>query len=206
MKRVKIKNEQIAELSGATNYTFPKYTTQIINLANSDAGGTRPAVVGQMSELIQEFSGQTVQEWIDWYSERYPDAIEKATDKIYEMLLNLKQAAELIDRQMIENWVKDLVYTKTFVGLKVQAAIVTYIGELLGVPYKLAGVTQEALGIDGFIGGKPISIKPVTYKIEGSRLMEEIDAPIVYYEKKSDGIVVEFNPADFLPNKERTLF
>ena len=73
MKRVKIKNEQIAELSGAPKYEFPKYTTQVINLANQDAGGTRPAVVGQMSELIQEFDGQTVQEWIDWLKGRGKD-------------------------------------------------------------------------------------------------------------------------------------
>lgn len=206
MKRVKIKNEQIAELSGAPKYEFPKYTTQVINLANQDAGGTRPAVVGQMSELIQEFDGQTVQEWIDWYSEKYPDAIERATDKIYGMLLNIREAAALIDKQMVEDWVKDLVYTKTYVGLKVQSAIVSYIGQYLGLPYKLAGITQEALGIDGFIGGKPISIKPITYKIEGNRLMEKIDAPIVYYEKKQDGINVEFDPTDFLPDKEHTLF
>lgn len=205
MKRVKILNAQVAELSGAPVYEFPKYTTQIINLANSDAGGTRPAVVGQMSELIQEFEGRTIQDWINWYSERYPDAIERATTKIYDMLVNLKEAAEKIDKQMVENWVKDLVYTKTFVGLKVQNAIVTYIGKELGVPYKLAGITQEALGIDGFIGGKPISIKPLSYKLEGV-LMEKIEVPIVYYEKKSDGFIVEYDPSDFLSGREETLF
>jgi hypothetical protein len=33
---------------------FPKYTTQLMNLANQNAQGTRPRVVGQMSELIKE--------------------------------------------------------------------------------------------------------------------------------------------------------
>lgn len=165
MKRVKINNEQIAVLSGAPIYDFPKYATQVINLANSDAGGTRPAVVGQMSELIQEFKGQTVEEWIEWYCERYPNAIEMATDKIYDMLIKIKEAAEQIDRQMIEDWVKDLVYTKTFMGLKFQNAIIAYIGTTLGIPYKLASVKYESRGIDGFIGDKPISIKPVSYKI-----------------------------------------
>lgn len=205
MTRAKISNAQIAELSGAQSYEFPKYTTQIINLANSDAGGTRPAVVGQMSELIQEFTGRTIQEWIAWYSERYPDAVERATDKIYDMLGNLRDAAELIDRQMVENWVKDLVYNKTFFGLKVQSAIVSYIGRTLGVPHQLAGIHQEALGIDGIIGGKPISIKPLSYKLENA-LMERIDVPIVFYEKKSDGVIIEYDPNDFLPNEAPKLF
>jgi hypothetical protein len=33
---------------------FPKYATQLLNLANQNAQGTRPKIVGQMSELIQE--------------------------------------------------------------------------------------------------------------------------------------------------------
>lgn len=97
---------------------------------------------------------------------------------------------------MIEDWVKDLIYTKTFMGLKFQNAIVAYIGTSLNLPYKLAGISYEKRGIDGFIADKPISIKPVTYKQEG-RLQEIIDAPIVYYKKCKDGIIIEYNPEDF---------
>ena len=60
MKKFKISNGEIEQLSNASKYPFPKYATQIINLLNSNAQGTRPAVVGQMSELIQEFDGKTL--------------------------------------------------------------------------------------------------------------------------------------------------
>ena len=89
--KAKIKNEQIASLSNAPSYSFPKYTTQIINLANSDAGGTRPKVVGQMSELIQEFDGTSLSEWMEWYDKKQPDAIECATDKIFNMFQEMKK-------------------------------------------------------------------------------------------------------------------
>ena len=200
--QVKIKNEQIASLSNAPTYSFPKYATQIINLANSDAQGTRPKVVGQMSELIKEFKGSSLSEWVEWYNSKQPDAIKNATDKIYSMFLEMKDAAGKIDRQMVENWVKDLVYTKTYVGLKFQEAIVSYIGKSLGLPYQLASVNQEALGIDGIIGSKPVSIKPITYKVQSNRLSETIEVPIVYYEKKKDGIVIEFNPDDFTTDND----
>ena len=62
-KQIKISNNEIKQLMGIESFEFPKYTTQIINLANQNAQGTRPAVVGQMSDLIQEFSGQTIEEW-----------------------------------------------------------------------------------------------------------------------------------------------
>ena len=44
---------------------FPKYSTQLINLANQNAQGTRPKVVGQMSELSKEFPGGSYDVWVN---------------------------------------------------------------------------------------------------------------------------------------------
>ena len=57
-----ITNQEVASLSNASVYPFPKYTTMLINQINQTAQGTRPKVVGQMSELIKEFDGQTLDE------------------------------------------------------------------------------------------------------------------------------------------------
>jgi len=93
----KIKTEEIRKLMEVEAPEFPKYATQILNLANYHAQATRPRVVGQMSELIKEFTGRTLQEWEEWYIERHPDAIEKATKKIVEMIDNF-QAGDKPDR------------------------------------------------------------------------------------------------------------
>lgn len=196
MKKIKISNNEIAELSNAPQYQFPKYVTQVINLVNSNAGGTRPKVVGQMSELIKEFDGKSINEWIEWYTERYPDAINNATGKIWSMYEAMKAAFNAITKEMVENWVKDLVYGKTYCGLKFQTAIISAIAGQLGKEWREATTEEEARGIDGFIGGKPLQIKSATYKLE-SRLSESIDVPIVYYEKKKDGISIEYNPKNF---------
>lgn len=58
---------------------LPKYLSPLLNLANRFARGTVPEVVGQMSDLIQEFDGKTVDEWAKWYEKKNPEAIEKAT-------------------------------------------------------------------------------------------------------------------------------
>ena len=54
--KLKLKNEEIVRDLVGEQISFPKYTTQIINLADQNAQGTRPRVVGQMSELIKQFT------------------------------------------------------------------------------------------------------------------------------------------------------
>lgn len=190
--RIKIPVNEIKELLGTEQFEFPKYSTQLLNLANQNAQGTRPAVVGQMSDLIQEFSGQSIKEWEKWYVERHPDAIKNASKKVKEMIDNFKSVINLIDDDMISNWVKDLVIIKTFIGLKFQEAILSKIANLLNTTYKLATPDEESKGIDGYIGDQPISIKPETYKSKLS-LPEEINVKFIYYNKTKDGITIDID-------------
>ena len=122
-----IKNEELESLNESENAVFPKHTSQLINWANQNAQGTRPKVVGQLSDLFPEYQEQsenvTVEDWKEWYLERYPNAIENATAKIYTQVQNLKEAIQLIDRDMVQRWVEDLVITKTYNGMYVQKAI-----------------------------------------------------------------------------------
>ena len=194
--KTKISNNEIEELSNARIYQFPKYATQIINLVNGNAQGTRPAVVGQMSELIKEFKGKTLEEWKEWYSEKQPDAIAKATDRIFDMYQKMSLIFANIDRPMIEAWVKDLVYNKTYCGLRFQSAIIAFLAGKYQTTWRLADVEEEARGIDGFVGNIPIQIKPTTYKLE-NHLPENVEIPIVYYDKKKNGIYIEFDPEKF---------
>ena len=196
--KIKISNNEIKELLGAKSFDFPKYSTQILNLANQNAQGTRPAVVGQMSELIQEFSGKSIKEWEDWYLQKHPDAIQRAAEKIAGMVENFRDVMEKIDRQLIESWIRDLVIIKTFIGLKFQEAILSKAAHLLETDYRLASPEEESQGIDGFIGETPISIKPETYKAKKS-LGEKIVAKFIYYEKAKDGISIDI--ANIVPVK-----
>jgi hypothetical protein len=187
---MKIKNEEIIHdiVGGIAN--FPKYTTQLINLANQNAGGTRPRVVGQMTDLIQEFPGKSFAEWITWYQSQEPGAIESATNKISDMLEKLRDAMALIDEDMVRKWVKDLVLTKTYTGLRFQESILKRISQRKGVAYRLSTPAEEAKGIDGFIGEIPVSIKPTTFKFKNA-LPERIECKMIYYEKGKNDITVE---------------
>ena len=189
-----IKNEDIQRLNDAESPSFPKYTSQLINWANQNAQGTRPVVVGQMSELFPEFmeSGteMTIDGWREWYTEKYPDAFEKATEKIFAQVQNLREAIPLIDKEMVTRWVEDLVIYKTFNGLYVQKAILASLAAKNNTTYRLATPEEEAKGIDGFVGSIPYSVKPDTYKTMG-RLSEAIDVKMIYYTKTKTGLKIE---------------
>ena len=189
---IKIKNEELAkELIGEIK-DFPKYTTQILNLANQNAQGTRPRVVGQLSELINECPEKTYEGWKKWYLAKYPKAISNASEKISEMVNNLKDAILKIDEAMIKKWVEDLVLEKTFIGLRFQEAILKKVADIKKVKYRLSTPKEESRGIDGFIGDDAISIKPSTYKTKDS-LRENIEAKIIYYDKTKTGLSINFS-------------
>lgn len=192
MPKIKIKNYELTRDAVGESVEFPKYTTQIINLANQNSQGTRPRVVGQMSDLIQEFGGRKYEDWVIWYQEKMPNGIEDATEKIYDMIQKLKDAIKLIDRDMINKWAEDLILTKTFTGLCFQESILKKVASLKNTSYRLSTPEEESTGIDGYVGEKPVSIKPLTYKTK-KMYGELIDADIVYYDKKKDGINIEFN-------------
>ena len=189
-----LKNESIEGYNNSENYSFPKYTSQLINWANQNAQGTRPKVVGQMSELFPEFVSKTehvaIEYWKRFYVMQHPDAFKEATDKIYAQIENLRDAIQLIDRDMVQRWVEDLIINKTFNGMYVQKAILASLADLKDTDYRLATPDEEAKGIDGYVGGVAYSVKPDTYKTM-NRLSETIDVKMIYYTKTKTGLKIE---------------
>lgn len=145
-----------------------------------------------MTELIQIFPGKSYEEWVEWYKTKYPKAISEATRKIYEMINNFKQMIDMIDEKLVQQWVEDLVLTKTYTGLRFQESILKRIAGIKRTSYRLANPEEESKGIDGFVGNIPISIKPITYNTK-DMLPESIQAKIIYYEKKKDGITISYD-------------
>lgn len=190
-----ITNSELGILNGYKNPDLPKYTSRLINCANQNAQGTRPNVVGQLSELFKEYINNcktaSIDDWHRWCLEKYPQAIECAVDKIDTQIKNLREAINLIDKNMIHKWVEDLIISKTYNGLFVQKAILSKLATIRGETYRLATPQEEAKGIDGYVGNIAYSIKPSTYKETMSHLQETINAKMIYYDKEKNCLNVE---------------
>ena len=188
--KIKLSFGEMRDILEAPAPSFPKYVAPLLNLANQYAQGTRPKVVGQMSELIQDFQGRTVEEWRAWYLRRYPEAIQAATNKLLDMLGRFQAAMQRIDSEVVRRWVEDLVIFKTFLGLRVQEAILKKVAGLRKTSYRLSEPHEEAKGIDGFVGDTPVAIKPETYRTK-PELSETIECEIIFYRKTDNAIEIE---------------
>lgn len=186
-----IENHKIVEEATGPRAPYPKYTTQLINIANQNSQATRPAHVGQLSELIQEFPGSTYEEWVSWYGEKHPGAIDRAADKTFAMIEKMRGAMAEIDKPMVRRWIEELVLAKTFAGLNFQSSILKAIAGKTDTTWRLATPDEESKGIDGYIGDRPVSIKPTSYAVMQA-LPETIAVPIIYYEKVRGGIRVYY--------------
>ena len=165
---------------------FPKYTTQLLNPANRFAQSTRDDVVGNMNELSKEFREKhpegTFEDWVNFYLEEYDgeQRIEDATEKMYPMVEKMKEAFEQVDREMTQDFVRDLVLFKTYEGFDIQEVILRKLGDKFDAETRRATVEEEREGIDGHIGDQPVQVKPETYK---DNLQDDIGVPIVYYDE-----------------------
>ena len=85
-----ISNSELLKINKCGAANFPKYTSQLINWANQNAQGTRPKIVGQLSDLFPEFEKAAkeilLETWEKWYLEKYPTAIDDAVERIYKQV------------------------------------------------------------------------------------------------------------------------
>lgn len=164
----------------------PKYTTYLLNPAINLSQSNRPHVVGQMSDIVEEFREKypkgTFEDWVEFYYEEYDgeDRLEEATEMAYPMVKKMRDAFEQIDEEMTHNYLRDLVLFKSYEGFDIQEAVLRKLGELFDKEITRATAEDESQGIDGYIGDQPVQVKPATYK---DNLQETIDVPIVYYDE-----------------------
>lgn len=177
----------------------PKYTTYLLNPAINLSQSNRPEVVGQMSDVIEEFRQKhpdgTFEDWVRFYFEEYDgeERLEEATEKAYPMVEKMKQAFEKVDRELTHNYLRDLVLFKTYEGFDIQETILRKLGEKYDRDVQRATADEESEGIDGYIGDQPIQIKPITYK---ENLQEDFGAPIVYYDENKTNKAMTINASE----------
>ena len=172
--------------------TLLTYIGSVINLANSFSQATRPKNVGQMSDLIQEYRESTqtpsVSGWEDFYNKKIGlDKIEDAVDKNWEYIQRIKENLNMLDKKDVFEWTYDLIIKKTFSGLQLQLDILEMVSYH---EYRLTTPEEESKGIDGFVDGEPVSIKPNTYKKTIEYGKETIPYRIIYYKQTKKGLVI----------------
>ena len=169
------------------------YIGSVINLANSFSQATRAKHVGQMSDLIQEYreiaENPSVEGWESFYAKKIGlEKIDIAADKIWEYVQRIRENLNSLNHDDVKNWTKDLVIDKTFAGLQIQLDILEMVSET--GEFRLSTPDEESKGIDGYVDGEPVSIKPNTYKKTIQSGKESIPYRIIFYKNTKRGLVV----------------
>ena len=169
------------------------YIGSVINLANSFSQATRAKHVGQVSDLIQEYreiaENPSVEGWESFYASKIGlEKIDIAADKIWEYVKRIRENLNSLNHDDVKNWTKDLVIDKTFAGLQIQLDILEMVSET--GEFRLSTPDEESKGIDGYVDGEPISIKPNTYKKTIQSGKESIPYRIIFYKNTKRGLVV----------------
>ena len=169
------------------------YIGSVINLANSFSQATRAKHVGQMSDLIQEYreiaENPSVEGWESFYASKIGlEKIDIAADKIWEYVKRIRENLNSLNHDDVKNWTKDLVIDKTFAGLQIQLDILEMVSET--GEFRLSTPDEESQGIDGYVDGEPVSIKPNTYKKTIQSGKESIPYRIIFYKNTKRGLVV----------------
>lgn len=145
-----------------------------------------------MSELIVCATPQSLEEWKDWYLANHPDALKQAHGLLRAKVDQFRSVLEAVDDDVIAAWLWDLVINKTYQGLRVQQVVLKRVAMVLDKAVTYATAADEAKGIDGHIGQKPVSVKPTSHTSRHG-LPDSLPECTTYYEKCSGGLRISFD-------------
>lgn len=174
-----------------------KHMWDFCNISNRRSKATAPKNIGQLSEIFPESKARSQQEWIDYFTSNYPDALEKSKQLAWNKSRELLNAWNSMTKDELDSFIEDLIFNKTTKGFDIQKRIAEVIAEKCGCKSEsivYGDPKNESEGIDVIINGVEISIKPNTYKNSMAAIQENINTPVVYYcEDKSNNIKIIIN-------------
>lgn len=189
---IKLTQKHFNSVTERDRFEFPKYTKPILNIATQNSKATSTKIVGSMKEQFTEFlagGGRTLKEWEDWYNDRGGVAkIQAAADKLYSMLEQMPVDKTVFTPDMALKYIQELVYNKTHYGMSGEFHSVVAAATHFGKDYRFSTPEEEKQGIDAFIDGYPVQVKPHdSVKMHHVRNhADEEKTLVITYEAKKD--------------------
>lgn len=160
---IKLTAKHYVNIVESTRREWPKYSTQLLNLASQNCKATSPKNVGSVKELWLAMRKNgipgTLQNWINYYNTVYgQDRLIEAGSKIHLMLKKMNITG--ITLEMCIDYAMEVVYNKTHMGLGGEEMAIEAVAKFFKLSFKFSSREEESIGIDGWIGNKPVQVKP----------------------------------------------
>lgn len=182
---------------------WPKYATQLLNIAGQNSQAFRPKYIGHAKDTWLKMRSDgikgTLEQWTKYHNDTHgSDGIIVAGKKIYDMILKMKVGG--ITEEMCIDYVKEVVYNKTHMGMGGEEVAIRVVADYYKLPYRFSTAEEESQGIDGWAGDYPIQVKPHDSAFKGhvhNHPDKDKVLLVTYVPKKT--VCYIHNP-DFIPN------
>jgi len=177
------------------NGNYEKYLEKLFRTFKNDARATRPEVVGQLTDLLEKSSADTYLEWEQYYRENYlkdnPEAVQTAVDSVVNYLEGtINKRLRETTRDDVRQWIQMLLYYRSPTGMFYESTILNHIADENDMSYIGSSPKEEAEGIDGFLDGQEVQVKPKSYDHGGTN-REIPSVPTVVYDVQGNEIYIE---------------
>lgn len=189
---IKISAKSFQAVTQRNRCEFPLYSKPILNIATQNSKATQVKNVGSMKDQWMQFMttrGRSVNDWETWYmANGGPEKIDRATDKLYEMLCKMPVDHAVFTRDLANLYILDLVINKTHYGMSGEYHAVLAAAAYFNLPHRFSTAEEESQGIDAWIGDRPVQVKPHD-SVKMHHVYNHADADrtlVITYESKKD--------------------
>lgn len=161
---IKLTAKHYKDIAQPVRRQWPKYATQLLNIATQNSKATHAKTNGSVKEMWLKMRSKgingTLDNWTKFYQQERggEQNLIEAGQKVYAMLQ--KMGIPWITEEMCIDYIKELVYNKTHMGLGGEEMAIQAVARYYGKTYRFSNAKEEAQGIDGWVGDKPVQVKP----------------------------------------------
>lgn len=141
----------------------------ILNNAYNQSCNCGTKVLGDMSEITSGFSGGSYDEFIDYYYSEH-DGVERRRRAVKRMAENIIKRVRAVGgdvpRADAISWAKQYIeymLVNSYRGFLDEERAIELVADELGHDWRVADSDKESDGVDGYIDGKSVQVKPESY-------------------------------------------
>lgn len=186
---------------------WPKYMTQLLNIATQNSQAFRPKYIGPVVETFRQMRESsipgTLKNWEKYYKKHIGEKkLIEAGRKIHAMCL--KMGIQWIGEDMCIEYAKETAYNKTHMGYGGQEMAVEVAAKYFGLSVRWPTPEEDSQeGIDAWIGEFPVQVKPHD-SVSKAHIYNHANTQthlVITYENKKQVCYIH-NP-EFVQQKER---
>lgn len=187
---ISIDADERKQLTTGDKKKAPKYTFYAMNNAVKYSSANRKPLVGDISEIYEEFEEKhpngDFDDWKNYYYNYYDgrERLDEATEEAYDMFLTIRAAIDQIDQEDVREFVEGLVLNGTYSNRNGRDAVIEKVVESISECGRL-NPGEGPDGCDLRLGNRFVSIQ--LEEIREESVFENRDDVVVFYFSENEG-------------------